>query len=142
MSFIPFPPWLPLVLFLSSLFIILKWKSAANRRKQSVIFPLSPPKLSIIGNLYQLGKLPHKSLWRLSQLYGPIMSLSVGYIETITKSFTQTARALLKTHDFQSCNRPQTHAIQKLTIFLTLYLHLPAITRERFAKFVYLSFSV
>ncbi|XP_022944979.1 cytochrome P450 71B10-like [Cucurbita moschata] len=113
MSFLPFPPWLPLVLFLSSLFIILKWKATTKRRKLN--FPPSPPKLPIIGNLHQLGKLPHISLWRLSQLYGPIMSFSVGRIETITISSAQTARALLKTHDFQSCNRPQTHAIKKLT---------------------------
>ncbi|XP_022966921.1 cytochrome P450 71B19-like [Cucurbita maxima] len=113
MSFLPFPPWLPLLLFVSSLFIILKWKAAANRRKRN--FPPSPPKLPIIGNLHQLGKLPHRSLWRLSQLYGPIMSLNLGRIETIIISSTETARALLKTHDLQSCNRPQTHAMKKFT---------------------------
>ena len=64
---------------------------------------------------HQLGKLPHKFLERLSQLYGPIMSLNLGRIETITISSAETARALLKTHDFQSCNRPQMHAIKKLT---------------------------
>ncbi|XP_023542050.1 cytochrome P450 71B19-like isoform X1 [Cucurbita pepo subsp. pepo] len=113
MSILHFPPGLPLLLFLSSLFIILKWKVAANRRKRN--FPPSPPKLPIIGNLHQLGKLPHKSLWRLSQLYGPIMSLNLGRIETIIISSAETARALLKTHDLQSCNRPQTHAMKKFT---------------------------
>ena len=113
MSILHFPLGLPLLLFLSSLFIILKWKVAANRRKRN--FPPSPPKLPIIGNLHQLGKLPHKSLWRLSQLYGPIMSLNLGRIETIIISSAETARALLKTHDLQSCNRPQTHAMKKFT---------------------------
>ncbi|XP_022945236.1 cytochrome P450 71B19-like [Cucurbita moschata] len=112
MSFLHFPPWLPLIIFLSSLFIVLKWK-AANRRKPN--FPPSPPKLPIIGNLHQLGKLPHKSLWRLSRIYGPIMSLNLGRIETIIISSAETARALLKTHDLQSCNRPQTHAIKKFS---------------------------
>ncbi|XP_022966919.1 cytochrome P450 71B10-like isoform X2 [Cucurbita maxima] len=113
MSFLHFPPWLHLIIFLSSLFIILKWKAAANKRKCN--FPPSPPKIPIIGNLHQLGKLPHKSLWRLSQLYGPIMSLSLGRIEIIIISSVETARALLKIHDLQSCNRPQTHAIKKFS---------------------------
>ncbi|XP_022945235.1 cytochrome P450 71B10-like [Cucurbita moschata] len=113
MSFLNFPPWLPLIIFLSSLFIILKWKAAANRRKRNL--PPSPPKLPIIGNLHQLGKLPHKSLWRLSQRYGPIMSLSLGGVETTIVSSAETARALMKIHDLQSCSRPQTQSIKKLT---------------------------
>ena len=107
MSFLRFPPWLPLILFLSSLSIVLKWKAAANRRKRN--FPLSPPKLHVIGNLHQLGKFPHKSQWRLSHLY------NLGRIETIIISSVETARAFLKTHDLQSCNKPQTHAIKKFS---------------------------
>ncbi|XP_022944977.1 cytochrome P450 71B19-like [Cucurbita moschata] len=113
MSFPHFHPWLPIFLVLSSLFILLKWKAAANRRHGN--FPPSPPKLPIIGNMHQLGKLPHESLWRLSQLYGPIMSISLGRIETIIISSAETARAILKTHDLQSCNRPQTQATKKFT---------------------------
>ncbi|XP_022966920.1 cytochrome P450 71B10-like [Cucurbita maxima] len=113
MSLLHFPPWLSLILFLSLLFIILRRKAAANRKKGH--FPPSPPKLPIIGNLHQLGKLPHKSLWHLSELYGPVISLSLGHIETIIISSVETARALLKTHDLESCNKPQTHSVKKLT---------------------------
>ncbi|XP_022944980.1 cytochrome P450 71B34-like [Cucurbita moschata] len=113
MSFLHFPPWVPLILFFSLLFIILKEKAAANRKKGN--FPPTPPKLPIIGNLHQLGKLPHKSLWRLSQRYGPIISLSLCHIETIIISSAETARALLKTNDFKSCNRPQTDVTKKLS---------------------------
>ena len=113
MSLLPFPPWLSLILYLSLLFILLQRKAAANRKKGH--FPPSPPKLPIIGNLHQFGKLPHKSLWRLSKLYGPVISLSLGNIEIIVILSAETARALLKTHDLQSCNKPQTHSIKKLT---------------------------
>ena len=113
MSFLHFPPWLPLILFFSLLFIILKEKVAANRKKGN--FPPTPPKLPFIGNLHQLGKLPHRSLWRLSQRYGPNISLSLGSVETTIISSVETARALMKTHDLQSCSRPQTQAVKKFT---------------------------
>ena len=121
----------PLLLLL---FINLKEKAAANRKKGN--FPPTPPKLPTIGYLHQLVKLPHKSLWRLSELYGPVISLSLGHIETIVISYVETTRALLKIHDLQSCNKPQTHSVKKLTIFLTLCFHLTVITGERYAKFV------
>ncbi|XP_022945234.1 cytochrome P450 71B19-like [Cucurbita moschata] len=113
MSSLHFPPWLPLIFFFSLLFIILKEKVAANRKKGNI--PPSPPKLPFIGNLHQLGKLPHRSLWHLSQRYGPIISLSLGSVETTIVSSVETARALMKTHDLQSCSRPQTQAVKKFT---------------------------
>ena len=113
MPFLDFRPWLPLILFLSLLFIIQKRKAATNRKKGN--FPPSQPKLPLVGNLHQLGKLPHKSLWHLSQRYCPNINLSLCRIETIIISSVETVRALLKTNDFQSCNRPQTDVIKKLT---------------------------
>ncbi|KAA0034252.1 cytochrome P450 71B19-like [Cucumis melo var. makuwa] len=105
---------LPLILLSSLLLlIILKWMKNRNRKKGN--FPPSPPKLPIIGNLHQLGKLPHKSLWHLSQLYGPIISLNLGGIQTIIISSADAARGFLKTHDLQTCSRPQTESARKLT---------------------------
>ncbi|KAE8648692.1 cytochrome P450 71B19 isoform X2 [Cucumis sativus] len=106
---------LPLILLstLLLLIIILKWKKNRYRKKGN--FPPSPPKLPIIGNLHQLGKLPHQSLWRLSQLYGPIISLKLGSIQTTIISSADAARGLFKTHDLQTCSRPQTEGARKLT---------------------------
>lgn len=101
------------IFLLSLLVLILKWKKNAKRKKGK--FPPTPPKLPIIGNLHQIGKLPHKSLWRLSQLYGPIISLDLGSIQTTVISSADAARSLLRTHDLQTCSRPQTESARKLT---------------------------
>ncbi|XP_038891462.1 cytochrome P450 71B2-like [Benincasa hispida] len=102
-----------ILLFSLLVLIILKWKKNRNRKKGH--FPPTPPKLPIIGNLHQLGKLPHKSLWRLSQLYGPIISLNLGSIRTTVISSPTAAHGLLKTHDLQTCSRPQTESARKFT---------------------------
>ncbi|KAL6310766.1 hypothetical protein AAG906_006157 [Vitis piasezkii] len=66
----------------------------------------SPPKLPIIGNLHQLSKLPHRSLWTLSQKYGSIMFLQLGCVPTIVISSADMAEQVLRTRDNCCCSRP------------------------------------
>ncbi|KAG8661506.1 cytochrome P450 CYP736A12-like [Manihot esculenta] len=68
--------------------------------------PPGPPALPIIGNLYMLGSLPHRSLYRLSKKYGPIMSMRLGSIPAIVVSSPQAAELFLKTHDVVFASRP------------------------------------
>lgn len=69
--------------------------------------PPGPTKLPIIGNLHQLGELPHYSLWQLSKKYGPIMLLQFGVgAPTVVVSTAEIAREFLKTHDIDCCSRP------------------------------------
>ncbi|XP_019102095.1 PREDICTED: cytochrome P450 71B36-like, partial [Camelina sativa] len=68
--------------------------------------PPSPPGFPIIGNLHQLGELPHQSLWKLSKTYGPVMLLKFGSIPTVVVSTSETAKQVLKVHDLHCCSRP------------------------------------
>lgn len=82
--------------------------------------------LPLIGHLHMLGKLPHRTLFKLSQKYGPIMSLHLGSIPTIVVSSPAAAELFLKTNDAIFANRPKSQAADHLwygtkTMVLTEY---------------------
>uniref|UniRef100_A0AAT9UTC3 Cytochrome P450 CYP736A360-like protein n=1 Tax=Cnidium monnieri TaxID=94007 RepID=A0AAT9UTC3_CNIMO len=69
--------------------------------------PPGPIGLPLIGSLHMLGKLPHRTLYKMSQKYGPIMSLRLGLMPTIVVSSPVAAELFLKTHDAVFANRPK-----------------------------------
>ncbi|GAA0140866.1 oxygenase [Lithospermum erythrorhizon] len=97
-----------LVLVASVFYLFAKKQRAKN-------LPPSPPRLPIIGNLHQLGNLPHRSLWKLSQKYGPVLLLKLGNIPTLVVSSPETAKEVLKIHDLDCCTRPYSYGSDKLT---------------------------
>ncbi|GLT40259.1 hypothetical protein SLA2020_144080 [Shorea laevis] len=84
------------------------------RRASKLNLPPSPPKLPIIGNLHQLGKLPHRSLLALSHKYGPLMLLHIGQCPTLVVSSAEMAREIMKNHDVVFSNRPNIMAMEIL----------------------------
>ncbi|KAE8699936.1 FUS3-complementing protein 2 isoform 1 [Hibiscus syriacus] len=72
--------------------------------------PPSPPKLPIIGNLHQLGRLPHRSLRSLSDKYGPLMLLKLGQVPTLVISSPDIVEEMVKNHDIVFSDRPNLKA--------------------------------
>jgi cytochrome P450 len=105
---IPFNPLLSLV-FLIPFFHVFK---RITRSKTNL--PASPPKIPIIGNMHQLGKLPHRSLQALSNKYGPLMFMYLGNVPTLVVSSAEKAKEMMKTHDIIFSNRPQSTAAKIL----------------------------
>ncbi|KAL5722183.1 hypothetical protein ACHQM5_005732 [Ranunculus cassubicifolius] len=68
--------------------------------------PPGPPGLPIIGHLHMLGGLPHHTLQRLSQKYGPIIGLRLGTAPAVVVSSAEAAELFLKTHDLNFISRP------------------------------------
>jgi hypothetical protein len=101
---IPFSPLLLLVFFIPFLYVLKRITSDKPN------LPPSPPKLPIIGNLHQLGTLPHSSLQALSNKYGPLMFLYLGNAPTLVVSSADMARKITKTNDITFSNRPKNTA--------------------------------
>ncbi|KAF8378203.1 hypothetical protein HHK36_029540 [Tetracentron sinense] len=104
-----FQPFSLSLLFFLTLFFLLRL-----RRSRRLNLPPSPSKLPIIGNLHQLGTLPHRSLRALSKKYGPLMLLHLGQAPTLVVSSAEMAIEIMKTHDIALANRPITTAAKAI----------------------------
>ncbi|CAB4288138.1 unnamed protein product [Prunus armeniaca] len=79
-------------------------------QSQKLKFPPGPKPWPVIGNLNLIGPLPHQSLHKLSQIYGPIMQLKFGSYPVVIASSAEMAKQFLRTHDHIFASRPQTAA--------------------------------
>jgi cytochrome P450 len=69
--------------------------------------PPGPFNFPIVGSLFYLSKLPHRSMNELAKKYGPIMYLRLGYIDHIVISNGEMAKEVLKVHDADFGSRPR-----------------------------------
>ena len=67
-----------LLIFLLFPLLFLFFKRILQAQTQAKNLPQGPPGLPIIGNLHQLGALPHQSLWQFSKKYGPVLFIKLG----------------------------------------------------------------
>ena len=74
--------------------------------------PPGPKPFPLIGNLLELGDKPHKSLAKLSEVHGPIMSLKLGQVTTVVISSAAMAKEVLQIHDQHLSNRTIPDAIR------------------------------
>ncbi|KAK4491814.1 hypothetical protein RD792_002590 [Penstemon davidsonii] len=112
---------LPLILccLIFTWFYVLKPKLCHRRSRK---LPPGPYQFSIIGNILQLSKKPHKTFAHLSKVYGPIMSLKFGNINLVIISSPEMAKKTLVKHDhILSVRRPvplaaQAHYHDKISV--------------------------
>ncbi|CAK9153464.1 unnamed protein product [Ilex paraguariensis] len=101
-------------LFSLFFFIVFLLKWFFNTPKTQENLPSSPPKLPIIGNLHQIGLIPHRSLRALAQRYGPLMLLHLGGVPVLIVSSADAAHEIMKTHDLIFSNRPKSSIASRL----------------------------
>ncbi|XP_048329022.2 phenylacetaldehyde oxime monooxygenase CYP71AN24 [Ziziphus jujuba] len=102
--------FISLLFLLLLLFLSLRFTFFLARPQTKLKLPPSPPKLPIIGNLHQLSNLPHRSFQELSQKYGPLMLLNLGYTPILVVSSADIAKEIGKIHDIVFANRPKSMA--------------------------------
>ncbi|XP_042514743.1 trimethyltridecatetraene synthase-like [Macadamia integrifolia] len=77
------------------------------RRRRPLNQPPGPKPWPIIGNLNLIGSLPHHSIHKLAQKYGPIMQLRFGSYPVVVGSSVEMAKLFLKIHDLNFASRPK-----------------------------------
>ena len=93
-------------LLIQALHVISRSKAIHKR------LPPGPKPFPLIGNLLELGDKPHKSLAKLSEVHGPIMSLKLGQVTTVVISSAATAKEVLQIHDQHLSNRTIPDAVR------------------------------
>lgn len=93
-----------LAVLLSTIFLLLLRNKGSYSTKKRL--PPSPSKFPIIGNLHQLGTLPHRSLQAMADKLGPIMLLQLGQVPALVISSVDMAREVMKTQDHIFASRP------------------------------------
>ncbi|BFG22175.1 hypothetical protein CerSpe_084490 [Prunus speciosa] len=84
----------------------LKCRSSPKPQK----LPPGPPRWPILGNLLQLGPLPHRDLASLCDKYGPLVYLKLGSVDAITTNDPDIIREILLKQDEVFASRPRTLA--------------------------------
>ncbi|KAM5572682.1 geraniol 8-hydroxylase-like [Rosa sericea] len=102
-------------------YLILTWtliqallNSISRAKNTSKKLPPGPKPLPILGNLLLLGDKPHKSLAKLAQIHGPLMSLKLGQVTSIVVSSSAMAKQVMQTHDQFFSNRTIPDSIRAL----------------------------
>ncbi|XP_044511471.1 cytochrome P450 83B1-like [Mangifera indica] len=86
-----------------------------KKTSKSVRLPPGPRGLPLIGNLHQFVGSKPENVWKLSQKYGALMSLRLGYVPTLIVSLAKMAKEVMKTYDLVFCSRPALIGQQKLS---------------------------
>lgn len=78
--------------------------------KTEKVFPPGPVRLPVLGNLLQLGPLPHRDLASLCDKYGPLVYLRLGSVDVITTNDPDIIREILLRQDDVFASWPRTLA--------------------------------
>ncbi|CAJ1963561.1 unnamed protein product [Sphenostylis stenocarpa] len=89
------------------LFVLFKIVQSWGSYNSSTNLPPGPCTLPLIGNLHHfVGSVPHRSLKKLADKYGPLMTIKLGEVSNIIVTSPEIAQEILKTHDLTFCDRP------------------------------------
>ncbi|XP_020699716.1 premnaspirodiene oxygenase-like [Dendrobium catenatum] len=101
--------FLPISFFFSFLLFFLFRRNQTNNQSHSKEkFPPGPLKLPIIGSIHQLvGVNLHHKLYNLAKIYGPLLHIKLGEINSVVVSSPGLAYEVMKIQDLNFASRPK-----------------------------------
>ncbi|KAL5209300.1 hypothetical protein ABZP36_004923 [Zizania latifolia] len=102
-------------LLLALLASVLLSGRCSSKKAGGVKLPPGPARVPVLGNLLQVGPLPHRSLRELARRHGPVMLLRLGTVPTVVVSSAEAAREVMKAHDADCCSRPVSPGPKRLS---------------------------
>ncbi|KAH0468453.1 hypothetical protein IEQ34_003486 [Dendrobium chrysotoxum] len=106
------PTLLAAIPIISFFFVLIARRKVISQK--AALLP-SPSRLPFIGNLHQLGSIPHRSLYKLSKQHGPLMLLHLGTVRTLVISCPKIVEEVIRNNDLVFATRP----MSKLTDVLS-----------------------
>ncbi|KAI3964867.1 hypothetical protein MKW92_034861 [Papaver armeniacum] len=85
--------------------LILLWRQRMARITTTGRLPPGPPGWPVVGNLFDLGTMPHQKLANHKHKYGPLIWLRLGSLNTLVVSSVEATMEMFKNHDHSFCNR-------------------------------------
>ncbi|KAM5559621.1 cytochrome P450 76A2 [Rosa sericea] len=86
----------------SLLFLLFRWRSNSGGNQG---LPPGPPGWPLLGNMLDLGAMPHKTLTRLRHKFGSVVWLRIGVRNTLVIQSTKAATEFFKNHDLTFVER-------------------------------------
>nr|XP_009780149.1 PREDICTED: geraniol 8-hydroxylase-like [Nicotiana sylvestris] len=123
--------YVTILLGLLFIWILVYGVMSLERSKNKKRLAPGPFPLPIIGNLHLLGDKPHISLAKLSKIYGPIMNLKLGQVNTVVISSSVLAREVMQKRDLVFANRSVADALRAQNHSDSSVVFLPVNTRWR-----------
>ncbi|KAL0316144.1 UNVERIFIED_CONTAM: Iridoid oxidase [Sesamum radiatum] len=86
--------WFSIISFLVALIF---WSK--SRSNSSKLRPPGPPGWPFVGNIFDVGRMPHENFHKLRSKYGPVVWLKLGTLNTVVIQSAAAAAELFKKHD-------------------------------------------
>lgn len=90
-----------------TILLLRKWMNGSSKLR----LPPGPPAWPVVGNVFDLGTMPHQDLYRLRPKYGPVLWLKLGSVNTMVIQSAKAASDLFKNHDLAFSNRTVPNAM-------------------------------
>ncbi|GLJ37529.1 hypothetical protein SUGI_0762590 [Cryptomeria japonica] len=84
-------------------------------RRKHLKLPPSPQRWPIVGNLLQIGRVPHLGMQKFTQKYGPLVYIHIGMVPTVLTDDPKYVKEFLLKQDHFFSSRPKNIASEHFT---------------------------